>query len=287
MLHPFSGVLISDFYTAYDSLNCEQQKCLVHFVRDIDDDVLKNPLDTDLKGIAQEFGILLRAIIETVDRYGLKRRHLRKHKPAVLRFLDSVASKDFSSALADSTRNGATSTVTIKPNHLNGLLVALIGVVLVPGVIVIASLILGTANESAGWLRYRLPEVFFWIFLSTGIASPFLGIGTLVFLWILRRRPALVDGSKTDPKMRRAAHSRGSDCHRCPGCLDRCVQRGLLRGGWEPVETNWIRPVLKNRSALLLGLQMRLLDTSISPGADDVAINVLREKIPEKPLDLL
>lgn len=102
MLHPFSGVLISDFYTAYDSLNCEQQKCLVHFVRDIDDDVLKNPLDTDLKGIAQEFGILLRAIIETVDRYGLKRRHLRKHKPAVLRFLDSVASKDFSSALADS-----------------------------------------------------------------------------------------------------------------------------------------------------------------------------------------
>jgi len=102
MLHPFSGVLISDFYTAYDSLNCEQQKCLVHFVRDIDDDVLKNPLDTDLKGIAQEFGILLRTIIATVDRYGLKSRHLRKHKSAVLRFLDSVASKHFSSELADS-----------------------------------------------------------------------------------------------------------------------------------------------------------------------------------------
>jgi hypothetical protein len=32
------------------------------------------------------------------------------------------------------------------------------------------------ANESAGWLRYKLPEVFFWIFLSTGIASPFLGL---------------------------------------------------------------------------------------------------------------
>jgi predicted RecB family nuclease len=101
VLQSFSGVLISDFYTGYDSLNCEQQKCLVHFVRDIDDDLLKNPLDVELKDIAQEFGVLLRTIIQTVDRYGLKRRHLGKHKPAVLRFLDSVASRNFSSELAD------------------------------------------------------------------------------------------------------------------------------------------------------------------------------------------
>ena len=101
MLHPFSGVLISDFYTAYDSLSCEQQKCLVHIVRDIDDDLLKNPLDTELKDMTQKFGTLLRTIIQTVDRYGLKSRHLRKHKPAVLRFLESVVSKDFSSELAN------------------------------------------------------------------------------------------------------------------------------------------------------------------------------------------
>lgn len=100
MLHSFSGVLISDFYTAYDSLDCEQQKCLVHFVRDIDEDLLKNPFDTELKCIAQEFGSLLRVVIQTVDRYGLKSRHLRKHKPTVLRFLASVASKDFTSDLA-------------------------------------------------------------------------------------------------------------------------------------------------------------------------------------------
>jgi len=98
----------------------------------------------------------------------------------------------------------ARSTVTIKPNLLKGLLVVLISVVLVPGVIVIASLILGMANESAGWLRYKLPEAFFWIFLSTGIASPFLGIATLVFLWILRRRWLLADVGKTDPKAKTA-----------------------------------------------------------------------------------
>ncbi len=92
----------------------------------------------------------------------------------------------------------------LKSSHLHGLLVILIGVVLVPGMIVVASLILAMANESAGWLRYRLPEVFFWIFLSTGIASPFLGIGTLVFVWVLRRRQVLVEGSKRDPKIKLA-----------------------------------------------------------------------------------
>jgi predicted RecB family nuclease len=101
MLARFSGVLISDFYTAYDSLKCEQQKCLVHLVRDIDDDLLKNPLDIELKGIAQEFGTLMREIIETVDRRGLKKRYLHKHKRSAVRFLETVASASFLSSLAN------------------------------------------------------------------------------------------------------------------------------------------------------------------------------------------
>ena len=92
MLAPFKGVLISDFYAAYDTLPCTQQKCIVHFVRDIDDDLLRNPLDTELKCIAQEFGTLLRVIIKTVDSDGLKSRHLRKHKLAVRRFLGLIGS---------------------------------------------------------------------------------------------------------------------------------------------------------------------------------------------------
>jgi hypothetical protein len=71
------------------------------FVRDIDDDVLKNPLDTELKkGIAQEFGVLLREIIQTVDKRGLKKRYLHKHKKSVTRFLKAVASANFVSPLA-------------------------------------------------------------------------------------------------------------------------------------------------------------------------------------------
>jgi len=102
MLRPFSGVLVSDFYSAYDSLACPQQKCLVHFVRDIDDDLLKNPLDGELKTMAQEFGALLKQTIQSVDRYGLKKRHLKKHKKAVNKFLSSVQSSELTSPVANS-----------------------------------------------------------------------------------------------------------------------------------------------------------------------------------------
>ncbi len=101
LLIPFSGVLISDFYTGYDSLNCTQQKCLVHLVRDIDEDLLRNPLDAELRTIAAEFGRLLREIIQSVDRYGLRRRHLNKHKRQVSRFLQSIGSSPSVSDLAD------------------------------------------------------------------------------------------------------------------------------------------------------------------------------------------
>ena len=42
VLGGFSGVLVSDFYAAYDSMPCQQQKCLIHLMRDINDDVLSS-----------------------------------------------------------------------------------------------------------------------------------------------------------------------------------------------------------------------------------------------------
>ncbi len=101
LLEGFSGVLVSDFFTAYDSLKCQQQKCLVHLLRDIDDDLMKNPLDSEFTTIAREFGVLLRAIVETVDVRGLKSRYLRKYTRATRRFLKSVASTDMKSPLAE------------------------------------------------------------------------------------------------------------------------------------------------------------------------------------------
>ena len=49
ILKDFKGVLVSDFYTAYDSIDCPQQKCLIHLIRDLNDDMLKNPYDDELR----------------------------------------------------------------------------------------------------------------------------------------------------------------------------------------------------------------------------------------------
>ena len=90
MLSQFKGILISDFYTGYDSLPCEQQKCLIHIVRDIDDDILRNPFDNELKAMAQVFGTILRKMVSTIDLYGLKRRHLQKHKKEAYQFFSTT-----------------------------------------------------------------------------------------------------------------------------------------------------------------------------------------------------
>jgi predicted RecB family nuclease len=90
MLQGFSGVVVSDFFTAYDTLKCPQQKCVIHLLRDVNDDLLRSPFDQELRNVVQPFATLFRTIIGTVDKYGLKRRHLRKHKRQADDFLQSV-----------------------------------------------------------------------------------------------------------------------------------------------------------------------------------------------------
>ncbi len=100
MLKNYDGVLVSDFYAAYDSPDCVQQKCLIHLVRDSNDDLFKNPFDEELKALAAHFTDLLLPIIETVDKYGLKKRHLNKHCDEARRFFAMLSGKRFSSEIA-------------------------------------------------------------------------------------------------------------------------------------------------------------------------------------------
>ena len=96
VLSGFRGVLVSDFYIAYDLLPCPQQKCLIHLMRDINEDLLKYPFNEELTFVAQRFGILLRGIVETIDRHGLKKFYLQKHKRSAQQFLSEVVSLDCS-----------------------------------------------------------------------------------------------------------------------------------------------------------------------------------------------
>jgi Transposase IS66 family len=45
LLRNYKGVLISDFYPGYDAVECRQQKCWVHLIRDLNDDLQENPFD--------------------------------------------------------------------------------------------------------------------------------------------------------------------------------------------------------------------------------------------------
>ena len=100
VLAGFKGVLVSDFYAAYDSVDCPQQKCLIHLIRDINDDIFKNPCDEELKLIARGFTDVIAPIVETVDRFGLKKRHLNKHVSSAKRFCGSMDKTVFLSEVA-------------------------------------------------------------------------------------------------------------------------------------------------------------------------------------------
>jgi predicted RecB family nuclease len=100
LLRGFQGVVVSDFYTAYDSLGCPQQRCLIHLMRDLNDEVLTNPFDDQLKQIATAFANLLKPMVETVDHHGLKKHFLRKHVTGVERFFRQLERTDYQSEAA-------------------------------------------------------------------------------------------------------------------------------------------------------------------------------------------
>ena len=104
VLGDFKGVLISDFYAGYDAIDCAQQKCLIHLLRDINGDVLKQPFNEEMVEVACRFASLLGPIIETIDRFGLKARYLRKHKQAVRRFYADILKQNYQTSAADGYR---------------------------------------------------------------------------------------------------------------------------------------------------------------------------------------
>lgn len=99
ILTDFKGVLISDFYRAYDSYSGPQQKCIIHLIRDMNNDLLKNPFDEQYKIFIKEFSILFRLIVDTIDKYGLKKRHLNKHKRETEKFFYKYISNEFESEI--------------------------------------------------------------------------------------------------------------------------------------------------------------------------------------------
>jgi hypothetical protein len=100
LLRGFGGVLVSDFYAAYDSLPCPQQKCLLHLIRDMNQEMLSHPFDEELRQLTRAFGLLLQSIIETTEKQGLKRIYLKKHDRGITSFFKNLETAVFHSEAA-------------------------------------------------------------------------------------------------------------------------------------------------------------------------------------------
>jgi len=74
-------------------------ECLVHLMRDINDDLRRHPFDDEL-ATSPEFGVFLANAVSTIDRWGLKARHLHKHIKDSDRFLQQIHGRSFASEQA-------------------------------------------------------------------------------------------------------------------------------------------------------------------------------------------
>ncbi len=69
-------------------------------MRDVNDDLCKQPFNEEMKEVAQKFATLVKLMIESVDRFGLKAYHLRKHKCSVDRFYEELSKRDYQTEVA-------------------------------------------------------------------------------------------------------------------------------------------------------------------------------------------
>jgi len=99
-LKEYKGIIVTDFYGGYETLQIKRQKCLIHLIRDLNDDLFKNPFDDEYKKMVFAFGGLLRKIIETIDKYGLKQVHLNKHLPDTEEFYNEYVNIEHHSELS-------------------------------------------------------------------------------------------------------------------------------------------------------------------------------------------
>ncbi|MFC1717191.1 TM0106 family RecB-like putative nuclease, partial [Candidatus Poribacteria bacterium] len=96
----YQGILVSDFYSGYDSIPCEQQKCWVHLIRNLNNDLREHPFDYEYEIFTSEVRDLIIPIMEAVQKYGLRRRHLNKFRKPVDRFYKKmIVNKHYKSDL--------------------------------------------------------------------------------------------------------------------------------------------------------------------------------------------
>jgi hypothetical protein len=66
-------------------------------MRDINDEIRKDPYNGEMRVIAEPFGRLLKEIVLAIDRYGLRRKHLRKFTKQAEKLCSVIVKQKFTS----------------------------------------------------------------------------------------------------------------------------------------------------------------------------------------------
>jgi len=99
-LKSYDGILISDFYPGYDSVQCRQQKCWVHLIRELNEDLWGEPFNTEFEVFVLEIKNLIIPIMETIQTYGLRKYHLNKFKKHIDTFYtETIMNRHYKSDL--------------------------------------------------------------------------------------------------------------------------------------------------------------------------------------------
>lgn len=85
-LKDYKGILISDFFSGYDNIECLQQKCWVHFIRNLNNSLWDNPFDKEYESFVCEIRNLIVPIIQATDQFGLKTHFLAKYQKTIDKF---------------------------------------------------------------------------------------------------------------------------------------------------------------------------------------------------------
>lgn len=86
VLGSYDGIIVSDFFTGYDDSTYRHQKCWVHLIRDLNDDLWETPYDTEFESFVINVKELILPIFDAVARHGLKRQYLKKFESVINKF---------------------------------------------------------------------------------------------------------------------------------------------------------------------------------------------------------
>lgn len=94
-LKDYNGVLVCDFYSAYEKVKCKQQKCLVHILRDFQKALKTAPYDDELRIFIQEFLDIFNPIFEKLREKPLNCELIKSQKSETRKKIKNLIKKQY------------------------------------------------------------------------------------------------------------------------------------------------------------------------------------------------